>query len=511
MTKVTHIIYILTGGGAARAMMSAAAHLRKFASYEHTIVSLLEPQANAVRIAEDAGMKVLHLPDRQQINQLISESDIVQLEWWNEPMLNEFLKEPMPTARVISWMHIAGNRDPQFITPEIIEFADIALASSPRSAICPAIKALDPQTRSRKVRMIYDCAEFDRVENVKAIPHDDFRIGYIGSVNPMKMHPDFVPMSAAINIPDMKVVVCGGDQQQRYAQQAAVLGAAEKFEFKGYVENIADEIARFDIYGYPLCEGTFDSAELNLQEIMYAGVPPVVFPHGGIGELIINDYTGLIVHTAEEYKQAIEFLYHNPEERSRLGNNAKEYAKQIFGAENAAKKFASLYEETLTLPKRERTWPQTASARVASAGLPAGTACFLESLGEEENIALFTESARTSTPDSTVAIDKQITQLSPLLKLVGIHTFNGYYEGDPFLTYWSALAHFGDNNIEPAIVSFSDALNLGFPDWRPLWFACLCLQVMGKQQELQNALSNLLQVAPGFQEALSLQQHLGQR
>ncbi|WP_273247207.1 glycosyltransferase, partial [Limnospira indica] len=139
-------------------------------------------------------------------------------------------------------------------------------------------------------------------------------------------------------------------------QEAEQLGASEKFNFRGFVEDIKSEIEKFDVYGYPLCEDTYAAAELNLQEVMYGGVPPVVFPHGGIRSLVMNNYTGLVVDSELEYSQALEYLYHHPEERSRLGDNAREYAKQIFGAENAAKELNPIYEKLMELPKQTRQW-----------------------------------------------------------------------------------------------------------------------------------------------------------
>jgi len=50
-------------------------------------------------------------------------------------------------------------------------------------------------------------------------------------------------------------------------------------------------IETFDVYGYPLCADTYASGELNLQEVMYAGVPPVVFPYGGVKGLVEHDRT----------------------------------------------------------------------------------------------------------------------------------------------------------------------------------------------------------------------------
>ncbi|MEH1912091.1 glycosyltransferase [Nostoc sp.] len=67
-------------------------------------------------------------------------------------------------------------------------------------------------------------------------------------------------------------------------------------------------------------------------------------------------YTGLVVNSELEYSQALEYLYHNPQERLRLGKNAKQYAEQIFGAENAAKQLNPIYHRLMETPKRTRQW-----------------------------------------------------------------------------------------------------------------------------------------------------------
>lgn len=90
--------------------------------------------------------------------------------------------------------------------------------------------------------------------------------------------------------------------------------------------------------GYPLCLDTYAASELNLQEAMFAGIPPVVFPHGGIQLLVKHNETGLVVHSNQEYRDAIAYLYNNPSERLRLGANAAEYSKRHFGARNNAPK-----------------------------------------------------------------------------------------------------------------------------------------------------------------------------
>ena len=121
----------------------------------------------------------------------------------------------------------------------------------------------------------------------------------------------------------------------------------DRFRFFGYIEDIAEVISEMDAYGYPLNENTFAAAELNLQEVMWAGLPIVSSPHGGVPFLIQHEETGLLVDNEKDYRLAMEYLYHHPAERERLGKNAAAYARQHFAPEVSADKFENLYKGSL--------------------------------------------------------------------------------------------------------------------------------------------------------------------
>ena len=138
---------------------------------------------------------------------------------------------------------------------------------------------------------------------------------------------------------------------------------------------------------------------------MFLGIPPVVFPHGGIKTLVVDDFTGLVVRTETEYQQAIEFLYRDPEERRRLGDNAVEYATQMFGGENAARSFNRYYEKVMQMPKRKRTWGMDSSKSLLEQeineihlrGDPkrlSGAERFIDSIGEQGG--MFSRSLKAS-------------------------------------------------------------------------------------------------------------------
>lgn len=120
----------------------------------------------------------------------------------------------------------------------------------------------------------------------------------------------------------------------------------------------------------------------SLQEAMFAGVPPVVFPYGGIKGLVEHEQTGLVVDSEADYQQAIKYLYHHPEIRLKLGKNASNYACQAFDSQNAVQKLHQVYDRMMKLNKRQRTWKD--SVTFAQRTTPA--ARFVQALGSLPSI-----------------------------------------------------------------------------------------------------------------------------
>ncbi|MCT7981991.1 glycosyltransferase family 4 protein [Laspinema sp. A4] len=513
--KILHIIQSLGIGGAALSMMATAKYSSESGQFKHSVISLAPGMPDALEKVTKAGMMVINAPDRETLVQEIETADIVQIHFWNNPQLYEFLRSPLPEMRLLMWFHIAGDRPPQVITEKLVGFSDFAIACNPYSYELPVFHSLPTEVRLHKIGMVYDGTDFERLSNLQPQPHDSFNVGYIGTVNLAKMHPNYVPMSAAINIPNVRFIVCGGPFQSYFKQQAGLLGAADRFEFRGFVEDIKSVLENLDIYGYPVGEDTYAAAELNLQEAMFAGVPPVVFPYGGIKRLVSNDYTGLIVHSELEYKQAIEYLYHHPEERARLGGNAREYAKQIFGAENAAKKLNPIYEKLIEFPKSDRPWGVMMGYRqvdqlisledvTGKAKQLSGAECFIESLGD--TAPEFKVSQTSDNIEELFEADRKIANSSTLLATGegGISQYQDYYKNDGYLMFWWGLRYQWQGKYDAALTEFIKAINLGCNHWRIGWYVAQIALKVNNIALAKQSISEVIRAVPDFAEAQEL-------
>lgn len=520
MIKILHIIDFLCLGGAARSMIAISKYSSRLDSeLKHSVISLKKPDPKAIRLAEESGMVFCEADNEQEQKKLIEDADIVHIHYWNNPQIFAFLHQDLPPTRLIIWFHVAGDNAPQVITRDLINYADIAIPCNPYSYDLPVFHQLNPEVRSKKVRMVYDAADFERVSQVEFKPHDTFNVGYIGGLSFTKMHPGYIAMSANANIKTARFILCGGGQIDLLKQQASELNALNKFDFRGFVEDISIPISEFDVYGYPLCEDTYAAAELNLQEVMYVGVPPVVFPHGGIKQLVINNYTGLVVNSEAEYSEALEYLYHHPEERSRLGKNARNYAEQIFGAENASRQLNPIYRKLLNQPKRDRKWGIPTDSRLLDEPLMlldvveippqfAGAKAFVESISDRAS--QFVTSLISKDWEEALEADDRIRYSSILLGLGegSVAQYTNYYPNDGYLHFWLGLILEGRGDLNAAMSQLAHAVNSGCNHIRAFWYLAQIAEALQDISVMQQALDNLKQIAPQFQPAIAMKLRL---
>jgi len=91
------------------------------------------------------------------------------------------------------------------------------------------------------------------------------------------------------------------------------------------------------------CEGTSYSAI----EAMACGLPVVTTHAGGLSQLVIDGYNGMLVNPFyEEIRDAIKYLLDNPDERKRMAKNARAVAEQM-NRDQWEKKWLNVFNEIL--------------------------------------------------------------------------------------------------------------------------------------------------------------------
>lgn len=449
--NILHIIPQLSGAGPTRSLLATVKYAAKLNLPQQHRVITLESQAYPLALirAKQAGITVIRQPTSENLNTEIENADIVQVHFWNHPRLYELLNTDLPPRRLLLWLKILGHHPPQIVTPELLKFADIVVPTTPETLNLPVFE-------NYITPVIPGIADFERLNQMTPSPHRSFNVGYIGTTNFSKMHPQYIPIHAGIDIENLQLIVCGGKNPE-LEQQAEQLGVVDKFQFRGYVENIKAVLAELDVFGYPLCPETYGTSEKSLQEAMYAGIPPVVFPYGGIRNLVQDGETGLVVNSPKAYQQAITYLYHYPQERQRLGQNARQFIQKQFSPEKAVNQLAMIYEQLQNNPKNQRKLGNFSD-------IPAQK--FISTLGTMGG--MFTHSYQHENLDLILAADQRIASASTLLAQGegGVIQYRNYYPNDCFLRFWSGLILSQRGNKQSAIAEWKAALKLGFPHSR---------------------------------------------
>jgi len=458
-TRILHLIEKLTLGGAAKSLLGLVRNSDK-TKYTHTSLSLLPPDQRALQRAQEIGLEVMAF-EESLFSRQIEETDIVQIHFWNAPSLYRILHRPWPAARVLCWSHISGEHPPQVLTPGLASFCDALVASTPHTAELPAFKNA---AQGRLTDTILDMPDFATIKRCAMAKSGCFTVVYVGTVDFVKMHLDFVEMHAKANIPNLRVIVCGdGAALNTLKQQAARSTSPERFEFVGYQEFPEHILSQADVFGYPLAPETYATSELALQEAMYLCLPPLLLSNAGPARMVEHGVTGLLARDPADYAKKLEELAANPILRETLGKNAAAFAAANWGAEQSAKQMAELYENLLHQPKRYR--PPVGGKRDIS-----GVESFLASLGESAPQFRDSFEGRAIHGRATErAADRFIEQSSALLASAsagGVLHYRIAYPDDPFLRYWSGLVLANQGRTALAAMEFCAAAKLGFDDER---------------------------------------------
>jgi len=501
--KILHAIQCLTTGGAGRAALIMARWSRSLGGHGHRIVSLLPADPRAVDLAREADVEVLSAPGAEDLDSAIASCDVLLVHWWNSPEMAEFLHRPLPAARVALWLHVGGRAAPQILVPELVEGADHAAACSPFTWEHPLLQRIHREQGPDKVSMIFAAADIDRFLALQPIAHQGVVAGYAGTVDWTKMHPAFVELCAATTSPDLRFEVCGGPLQAEVGRKALGLGLGDRMLVRGPVPDVAPHMAAWDLFAYPLCPDTYAASELVLQEAMASGLPPVVFPFGGVSRLVEDGRTGLVAHDEAAFTRAVDALARDPQERARLGAAARAHAAEQFHPRRWAQAWNERFERMVSEPRRARP-----EGLVPRRGRSWGR-LFADALGPSG--AVFSRSLEGGL--DAVEADREIGAAPDLVASStsgGILQYRQRHPEDAHLRLWSALVLENRGRLSDAAGEVVAAIEGGLADARTLLHAGRIAVGAGGKDAARGCLQKALAMEPDLAPAKDLLRSLGE-
>lgn len=134
------------------------------------------------------------------------------------------------------------------------------------------------------------------------------------------------------------VLVGGGDDEAMLKEAARGLG---NLSFTGFVNNVGDHLAAFDIFALPSRREGIGSVLLDAME---QRLPIVATRVGGVPEIVHDDVNGLLIdpERPDQLYDALATLAASPELRRRLGEQGPRLAA-AFTSDTMCRKYLDLY------------------------------------------------------------------------------------------------------------------------------------------------------------------------
>lgn len=352
--KILHITPHM-GGGVGQALSSLAVCERNQKYDIEHFFFLLEEPINKVFLnrCQQKGIKIYINGPGLDIEEILESADIIQLEWWNHPLMLKLLYDyRIAKMRLSIWSHISGCSYP-YLHPSFIALPDLFFFSTPYSLENPSWSESDRKIIESKAKIAMSCPNYKNYIRLESGKHKSFNIGYVGALDFFKLHKDFISICSNINIPNVKFIIVGdGADRTVLEDQAEKLGVSDLFEFTGYACDVASHLARFDVFMYPLQPDHTGTMEQVVLEAMAASLPCVLLNQSSERYLIKHLQTGILAENTRNIPKWIDFLYENKEKRREIGKNASVYIAENLTTEYMLDEFFKQYSRMMLSDKR---------------------------------------------------------------------------------------------------------------------------------------------------------------
>jgi L-malate glycosyltransferase len=289
------------GGGVGTVVRALIAESQRLGGYTHRL-ACLEAASEATRAW--AGRLGVGLADRlhwddEALKQALSDTDLVHLHWWHHPLLNAMMHRwDLPPFRCVLWTHVNGHHPPQNFPLGLVDYPDLLVLATSWSLKAPALA--EAVAQGRDIRVVRSSAGIPKMPPRVERGDGPVRVGYVGTVDPIKMHPDFIRLCLEADVPG-RIVVAGGPCHEDLRAAAKAVGAEDRFEILGPIDDVPALMSRLDVLAYPLNPQHYGTGEQVLLEAVAAGVVPVVLGTENEQETLDLLGCGLTADTEEDF------------------------------------------------------------------------------------------------------------------------------------------------------------------------------------------------------------------
>lgn len=180
------------------------------------------------------------------------------------------------------------------------------------------------------------------VDKIRAQRPGKTLVGHVGALDHSHKGQSTIIAAARIAVtehPDWHFILCGdGPDEQRFRDE---IGALSNIDLVGWVENVGDYLASFDLFVYPSLHEALGS---TLLDAMQFGLPIVASNVGGIPDLVEDGVNGRLVEpeNARQLVSGVAELLATASDRDEIARRNRARAS-LFGPSSMADAYIVLY------------------------------------------------------------------------------------------------------------------------------------------------------------------------
>jgi glycosyltransferase involved in cell wall biosynthesis len=173
-----------------------------------------------------------------------------------------------------------------------------------------------------------------------------FVAGHVGALDNSQKGQEFI-IAVARDVershPDLHFVLVGGGEDEAMLKSAAA--GLSNLTFTGFVDNVGDYLAAFDVFILPSNREGIGSILLDAME---RGLPVVASRVGGVPDIVHDGKNGLLIDSKNpaQLRDAILRLKADSALRGAFGERGREFAKD-FSSDAMCSKYLALYTSVL--------------------------------------------------------------------------------------------------------------------------------------------------------------------
>ncbi len=372
--KVLHIITGLGMGGAE--MMLSKLIMATQTDLEHVVISLTNSGMIGEQI-KNAGIPVISLDMSSLVSglkgttKLASEirkaqPDVIQTWMYHADLIGGIVARMIGFKNII-WNIRNSDLDPnktKYHTRLTVNVCGVISRFIPKKIISNSTRSaeLHQQKGYKKEKFIiipngFDLNKFKIAENRDVrrslgVNKESFLIGFIARFDPQKDHKGFVAAAKLLaeKYKNVCFALCGAQMDEKNKtlnQWIDAAGLTNSFELLGLRTDVDQITSELDL---ATMSSAYGEAFPNvIGEAMACGVPCVVTDVGDSAWIVGE--TGLVVlpNDPQALADAWEsILLMDPQQRLKLGLQARKRIEENFSIENIAKQYTNLYQEVMT-------------------------------------------------------------------------------------------------------------------------------------------------------------------